>query len=170
MTLKMENMRSWLQSTSEYLKVKERSGVAVAFAKERPVAATLIGVALVTSFLPAVAFVSFVATFLIVGVVTLLIIEGTAVVSAIVILLFALFGSMVASVFIGLLLLTGLFVGRFMWRATAPLRTEVAKRLGLCNGSTKTAASEPEEKGQMETNAAPDLGYAGNMTYEEESD
>jgi len=146
--------------------VKKRSGEAINFAKERPIAATLIGVAITTSFLPAVAFVSFVVTFLVVGVVTLLVIEGTAILSAIVILLLSLVGCMMATVFIGTLVLGGVVVGRFTWRMAAPLRTKIAVRLGMRQSAAdnKMAPTTPEEKGQIETDYLPDLGFTGKAT------
>lgn len=167
---KMETMKTKLQGTMDYLKVKERGETVMAFAKERPVAATLIGVAIATSILPAVAFVSFVVTFLVIGVVTLLVIEGTAIMSALVILLLTLVGSMMASVFIGASILTGLVAGRFTWRLTTPLRTMLAVRLGMSGiagaPDNKETTKIPEEKGQME--AAPETGFTSKDLYEEE--
>ncbi|XP_022089388.1 uncharacterized protein LOC110978584 [Acanthaster planci] len=166
MNERLRHAQTWLQSMMEYLHVKERSAAAIIFAKQRPIAATLIGVAVATSFLPAVAFVSFVATFLIIGVIALLVIEGTAILSAIVILLLALVGCMMATVFIGAVILGGLFAGRFTWRIAAPLRTKMAVRLGMHGSAAdnKTAPSATEEKGQLETDYMPDLGFAGKGT------
>ncbi|XP_038068959.1 uncharacterized protein LOC119738238 isoform X2 [Patiria miniata] len=149
----MENMRSWFQTIIDGLMVKERLAMAVNFAKERPVAATLIGVAVATSFLPAVAFVSFVVAMLIIGVVALLVVEGTAILMGGGLLLFALFGSMIATVVVGVSILTGLIAGRFTWRITAPLRAKMAERLGMCKGSANVMNSPgtPKEKGQFET-------------------
>ncbi len=146
-------MRSWIlgmvTGTLDYLKLKERGQAALEFAKERPIAATLIGVAAATSFLPAVVFVSFVATFLAVGLITLLVIEGIAILSAVGVLIFALVSSMFASVFIGLFLISGMVLGRFAWRVSAPIRAKMAARLGLkIKGDCGAVDSKnsPEEK------------------------
>ncbi|XP_033630737.1 uncharacterized protein LOC117292707 [Asterias rubens] len=133
MTKSMESMRSWILGMAtgalDYLKLKERGQAVVDFAKEKPIQAILIGVVAATSFLPAVVFVSFVTTFLVVGLVVLLAIEGVAILSALGVLIFALISSMVASAFIGMFLVSGLVVGRFTWRVSAPLRAKLIARI-----------------------------------------
>jgi len=171
-TEKMESVRSWFQMANGYLRLKERGETAVAFAKERPVAATLIGILAATSFLPAVAFVSFVASFLVIGIVVLLIIEGTAVLSGLVILLFALFGSVVMAAFIGVFILSALVTGRFAWRLSAPLRAKLLARLSAyCAPLTGgKATTEPAPVTELPEEVAPlaESAYAPKASYEDD--